>query len=252
MLFFIDNNGGNFYSVDITSGVIRWTFPLTSGTANTVYADSYDNYFYAINALNGKKIWATPGANGGDFVNTSVYYNGAIYSANGSGNFYCLNSATGNINWKSSIWPLGSPAVTNGIVYETEFDSAGENNFLYALDAATGQIKWQLGIYEIGGSPLVANGIVYIGDGEGYLNAVDTVSGKLLWRSGAGPWTYFAQLVGNELFYATAGGTIQAVDATTGNLIWSVVLALNPFDQAGAVVANGVIYVAIITEPSMP
>lgn len=92
-------------------------------------------------------------------------------------------------------------------------------------------------------SPLVANGLVYIGDGEGYLNAVDAVTGQLSWRSRAGPWSVFAQLVGNELFYATTGGTLQLVDAMAGNLNWSVVLALNPFDQAGAVIANGAIYV---------
>ncbi len=291
-MLFIGTNGSYFYSVDIASGVTRWTYPIFSGTASPIYNNGvvyisgspgsnqsnimyaldantgkqlwnfspgsgggypslsqdtiffggYDNNFYALRAANGQKIWSFAGANGNFFNTTAAYSNGAIYTQNGTGNFYSLNSSTGNMNWKLFIWPDGSPTVVNGIVYTSGMDSAGENAIFYALDAGTGEVKWKLNIYELGGTPLVANGLVYVGDGEGYLNAIDAVSGQPAWRTNAGPWTYFAELEGNDLYYTTVSGYLQKVDASSGNVVWSVLLASNPFVQPGAVFANGALY----------
>ena len=54
---------------------------------------------------------------------------------------------------------------------------------MYALSAANGALLWK---YTTGSiilsSPIVANGVVYIGSSDNNLYALDAVAGTLLWK----------------------------------------------------------------------
>lgn len=94
--------------------------------------------------------------------------------------------------------------------------------------------------------PVVANGIVYIGDDSGTLYAFDATTGSLLWsntivsnQDAYGIET--APTVANGLVYIGADN-LYILDGTTGNLIKTI-----PVPQAGDLssptIVNGVIYV---------
>jgi outer membrane protein assembly factor BamB len=62
----------------------------------------------------------------------------------------------------------GTPAVANGILY-----TSGEGSFLNALSASTGLLEWTTAQFATGQSstPVVADGVVYVGDATGHLAA---------------------------------------------------------------------------------
>lgn len=101
---------------------------------------------------------------------------------------------------------MGEPVEANGVIYVTT-----QNGYLYALRASDGSQLWRFhsdGAYA-GGSPTVANGVVYFGASNQCENAGPSAS----------PYLY-------------------AINATTGALIWRVV----GFAHSKLLVANGVIY----------
>ena len=72
-------------------------------------------------------------------------------------------------------------------------------------------------------SPAIANGLVYVGSGDGGLYAFDLATGARRWRYDAGSGVSSSPAVGGGLVYATARDeSIFAVDAVTGAQRWRV------------------------------
>jgi outer membrane protein assembly factor BamB len=84
---------------------------------------------------------------------------------------------------------------------------------------------------EISASPIVANGMVYVGDVTGMVSALDERSGVVRWQTHLpGPYIRMTPTFMNgELFVGTrpsgqgvGSPEFAALDATSGNVIWSV------------------------------
>src|SRR5207302_749965 len=91
-----------------------------------------------------------------------------------------------------------SPAVADGVVYV-----GTDSWYLYALDAVTGALKWS---YNAGGpiesSPVVAKGMVYMGDrNNGVIRALDASSGKPKWAYATGQPITASPAVANGVVY---------------------------------------------------
>jgi outer membrane protein assembly factor BamB len=72
-------------------------------------------------------------------------------------------------------------------------------------------------------SPAIANGVVYVGSGDGALYALDLATGARRWRYDAGSPVSSSPAVGGALVYAEArDGSIFAVDAASGARRWRV------------------------------
>ena len=113
-----------------------------------------------------------------------------------------MDAVSGDLRWryKAGGAVRSSPAVVDGVVY---FGSG--DGYLYAVDALEGTptptptnvyditptptpltIREEIWRYETGdsgrSSPVVVDGVVYVGSQDGYLYAVDADSGDLRWR----------------------------------------------------------------------
>ncbi|MCI4363012.1 MAG: PQQ-binding-like beta-propeller repeat protein [Thermoplasmata archaeon] len=169
---------------------------------------------------------------GGPVVANPAIVNGLIYEGSWDGYEYAFNATTGHVKWKANLgvdtngpYPLGitsSATVAKGVLYV-----GGGNSFLYALNASTGHTLWKVltgntskGYYNWG-SPLVANGFIYLG----ISSDVDAnVAGGLLQISLA---THARVHFFNTTANGTLGGTIwtspaynsvtKTVFVTTGN-----------------------------------
>ncbi len=105
--------------------------------------------------------------------------------------------------------------------------------------------------YKIIGSPVIANGIAYIGTIQGYVLAYSlTVPTTPLWTFSAQAPIYGSPTVANGLLYFgtvkntsedTTGNYLYALNASTGALIWKNYLTLGS-DWAPPTVYNGVVY----------
>jgi len=75
----------------------------------------------------------------------------------------------------------------------------------------------------IRGIPAVANGLLYIGSGDGNLYAIDQMTGKERWHFHAGSAIYSSVAVaGNRAWFTSRDGWLYAVDAGRGTLAWKL------------------------------
>jgi outer membrane protein assembly factor BamB len=257
---YIGSDDKNLYCLDAYSGAKIWSF--STGTAvrssvavigGRVYTGSDDGKFYCLNANTGSKIWE---ANGGGLVenvlmpqelqsrSSPIVVGDKLYAGSMDGKVYCLNIADGSQAWTyTTDGPIGgSPTYANGVIYIASTDT-----YLYALDASNGALKWKSiplnldagiaakSIYFCTGTPVVANGVVYIP--TGVTGAILEPAEKYRWlTNGVGPG-YTAPGGGDG-----GGLRISAFNANTGDSIWNQTIAGNSGGVWMPTYYNGQIY----------
>ncbi len=123
---------------------------------------------------------------------------GRLYVANNGGVLFAVNAATGRLAWKheSGRCVAASPAVTRDTVYlaflnKPPCNATGRrlDGEVVAFSAGFGKVRWRARIGPTESSPLVANGLVYVGDwrGEGYAVGARPRAGGRGGRPGRSP-----------------------------------------------------------------
>lgn len=167
----------------------QWSTPSVAEVDGVVQVitGQGDGWVRGFEALTGTKLWefdtnpkdSEYPRDRNDVISAPVIVDGRVYIANGQdpengdgvGHFYVIDaSKRGDITESGLVWHYGeirrsisSAAVSDGLVYIPDF--AG---FLHCLDAATGQPKWVHDTYaSVWGSPLLADGKIYLGDEDG-------------------------------------------------------------------------------------
>ena len=89
---------------------------------------------------------------------------------------------------------------------------------------------------------VVANGVVYVGSGDGNLYAIDAVTGTEKWRFKTGDIIFSSPAVSNGIVYIWSyDKNLYAIDAFTGKEKWRFATG-NSVDSS-PVVANGNVYI---------
>ncbi len=249
--------------VCLTSGVCRAQSMFRGDAAHTgVYAGRAPRQFHRIK-------WKFP--TGDRIVSSPVWNDGVIYFGGDDGNIYAVDAKTGRQLWKHTTGgPAPStPAVVDGTLYVVSYDGK-----LHALDARTGGVRWKFATggerrFEAKGlnglqprnqtiadpfdvflsSPVVAEGAVYFGSGDGNLYAVDVASGELRWKFQTGDVVHASPAYANGvLYFGSWDSYFYAVEAATGKEKWRFhggedpVLHNQVGFQSSPAVANGVVY----------
>lgn len=97
-------------------------------------------------------------------------------------------------------------------------------------------------------SPIVSDGRVFLGDGEGAMHAFDAATGRELWSNSAEPGAFFVDSAASHdgLVYASAiYRPLRTYDAATGRLGWSADRC--PSVRASPTGADDVLYLACFT-----
>ena len=214
--------------------------------------------------------WKFP--TGDRIISSPVMQNTVLYFGGDDGNIYAVDAETGRQVWKrQTAGPVPStPAVANGIVYAVSYDGK-----LYALTAETGAVRWKFATdgerrFEAKGlnglepknqtiadpfdvflsSPVVSEGSVYFGSGDGNLYAVDAISGDLKWKFKTGDVVHASPAYADGvLYFGSWDSYFYAVDAVAGKEKWRFHGGEDPVIhnqvgfQSSATVADGVVYV---------
>jgi eukaryotic-like serine/threonine-protein kinase len=147
--------------------------------------------------------------------------------------------------WVALEGDVANPLDINQTVYVIGdvFHDLHSISTLKALDANTGLQKWVVEFYNASTSPIVANGILYIGTYGGGLTAYDAATGTFRWNfsPGISHTAYSSPVVVNGVIYLGFNGNLYAVDATTGTQKWSFIGGFITYSCP--VVANGVVYI---------
>ena len=154
------------------------------------------------------------------------------FVANNSGRLFALDVRTGKVKWsyRGRRCTASSPAVANEIVYQAFMNRPpcnarggrrGLDGELVALNARTGKVRWRRSIGPSESSPLVANGLVYVGDWRGNVHAFRARTGRMRWTFRARDDVKGGVAVsGRRLYVGSYDGHVYALDASTGRLLW--------------------------------
>lgn len=204
---------GNVHAVSAASGARRWVAPMDCDDRSSVavdggavYGRGFGGTVFALDAATGERRWQQR-------VNATFDYgvpavaDGRVYvagrraeSATGglstAGDLYAFDAATGHLDWQvpTDSWVESSPAVAGGTVYVATRGSSIAMATLSAVDAAAGAVRWRTGINfrsagsalpvdGVRSSPTFADGVLYLGNPNGYLYAYRASTG-----AGAGPY----------------------------------------------------------------
>ncbi len=169
---------------------------------------------------------------------------GALYFGDDSGAFQALSTTTREVLWR---FATGGRIRSAAAVAAGTAVFASDDGFLYALDRETGEERWR---FDLGSaaierrlpdtgppydydyrhsSPIVENGVVYIGSADASLYAVDLVTGRRRWRFPTGASVRSTPRVfGGSVYFGSWDGHVYSIDAQTGEESWR-------FDTGGRV-----------------
>lgn len=162
--------------------------------------------------------------------------NGIVYFGNLGGNIFAVNATTGTEVWNftANYGVRSSVAVVNNKLY-----TGADDGNIYCLNANTGQQIWKTyagnvtntiltgGMANIRSSPIVSNGLVYVGSLDGNLYCLDANSGAIEWSCQTNGEILSTPTVDGNIVYVTSStqptdGTFLKLDADTGAVIWNI------------------------------
>ncbi len=156
-----------------------------------------------------------------------VFGGTSLYLLKNNAAFYQLNRESGEVLWKRKLGDLAasSPAIVDGIAYCTilVYKRGSKRGRVVALNPKKKQILWSKTLpSRTETSPLVRNGVLYIGSENGTVYALRAKDGKQLWTYSAGGAVKGGIAYANgKLFFGDYGGRVQAISIKNGKQIWS-------------------------------
>lgn len=198
------------YGLRSGSGELAWKLPLSgvstmaSATANgnqVFLAVCHDNPFacetVAVDARSGRQLWHSPFGNSDcspTYASGLVFVSGIEsvakpYEFGGFTVITALDATTGKAVWSyrtkapGPYTSIGSSerAVAGTYADGTYFQAITTDDQVVAFSAKTGKVKWSFKtIAPVKMSPVVRNGVMYVGDTSGVFYAVNANTGQLV------------------------------------------------------------------------
>jgi len=213
----------------------QWASPGMGeiGGVMQVFFPGGDGWLYGFEAQTGRKLWsfdlnpkdAVWPKNRNSIIATPVFHDGMVYIASGQdpengsgpGHMYCINpSKNGDITESGLVWhndkilrTVSTAAVFEDMVFIPDF--AG---FFHCLDSKTGKSLWTYdALAAVWGSPLVADGKVYLGDEDGDIVVLQAGRKmKELSEISMGSTVYSTPVAANGVLYIMTREALYAIE----------------------------------------
>src|SRR2546421_1237550 len=155
---------------------------------------------------------------------------GKLYFANAKGTLLAVDTKHVRTAWHFSTrrCTAATPAVNAHTVYMSFLNHppcnatrSGLDGEVVALNADTGKLRWRERRGPTESSPLVANGLVYVGDWTGKVYALSAATGRTVWSYQTGDKVKDGiALAGKHVYFGSYDSHVYALDARTGKLFW--------------------------------
>jgi len=172
----------------------------------------------------GGPVWASP-----------AVADGVAYVGTTGGVFNALATDDGRYLW---TFRAGRPIFGEALVVADAVYFVCDNGYLFKLRRSDGAELWR---YDLGDArverilahpqvfdwdwqaprPVLADGLLYVGSGDGSLHAVEATSGTRRWRFATdGKLRHGAAVAGAQVFVGSADGHVYALDRQDGRELW--------------------------------
>jgi len=214
---------------------VKWTFhaqgelissPAVDGT--TLYVGSTGGLLYAVDRETGAEKWKFDAKS--RIASSPAVAGAIVYFGAYDGNFYAVDAASGKLKWKFTTGgerrfaakhlhgtqpaaeTMPDPFdcyLSSPVVWNgAVYFGSGDGN-VYALDAGTGEVKWKFKTGDVvHASPAIADGVVFIGSWDSYFYALDAATGAEKWRFKTGEDAEIHNQVGIQSSAAVVDGVV--------------------------------------------
>ena len=257
---YFGSSDGNFYSLDLRSGYMNWTFrsggPINSvayADASRVYFGSSDGIIYALERESGELLWQFQAQ--GPVNSTIIPYKDMIVAAADADAVYFINTEGQLVfSLDNAVWSLNSFQIFNDILafapgssdnpYSLAVYDLEQQRYLWNLDDDLSRYYWY-SFPAVKGQQLYfsVTGLLDSGRWEHYFAAIGLYSGDLLWEQ-----TDFAYLDGeidpararrfllknvllldyaaplvwrNQVIFAMGDQLLRSYNRKRGNIMWT-------------------------------
>lgn len=231
------SQNGQFYALDAVDGTMLyevslkgpiWSSAALNSHSGTVYVGSLsedEDNFYALRAKDGFQVWSYR-AQYGVWSSPRITSDGkTVVFGDQDGCLHALDADNGNERWK--LETKGATVDSSVAISEdsrTIFVGTGKSGLL-AADLVTGQLKWSVEFPdEIVSSPLLHDGVLYFGVGNGEVVALSASDEKeILWRFRTGESVMASPALSSKgfLYIGSVDHTIYALNSKTGSVQWT-------------------------------
>jgi len=195
--------------------------------------------------------WQTKLGAGAIYASAAVR-DGVAYVGTTGGIFHAVNLKDGSLLW---TFPAGRPIYGEALATDEAIFFACDNGYLFKLERKTGKEVWR---YDMGDSrvarilphqsvfsfdyraprPVISDGVIFIGSGDGSFHAINASSGERVWRfessavdaGAAGSLPDFtgaekkirstALINGSHVIFGSLDQMVYALDRKTGKEVW--------------------------------
>ncbi len=171
-----------------------------------------DGAIAALERTTGRVAWRFE--TGGEILCTPAIADGLIVFGSGDGHVYAVNHS-GVLQWRTRLDAASTAAPKQNLTA----DQTQNNNQAAAYFGVHAMAQAGTPVY---GSPLIADGAIYIGDNAGYFHALDLQTGQPRWRFARATYAIEAApaLLGDLVLFGAWDGYVYAVNRSNGQLAW--------------------------------
>lgn len=213
----------NLYALDAGSGKFVWKYAAGGSVATTpVVADTVvafgatDSVIYAVEARSGRLVWTVP--TGGKIFSSPTVEFGHLFIGSDDHHLYAIHLGGGRQAWR---YQVDGAVRTRPLLHENMIIFACQMGMVYAL-GLNRDIRWRFRARRaILSSPVAGAGLLYIGSLDWNFYALDLRSGWAAWKYRTnGPIISTPAVWEGLVFFGSADGNVYALDAAEGRIVW--------------------------------
>jgi outer membrane protein assembly factor BamB/tRNA A-37 threonylcarbamoyl transferase component Bud32 len=222
-LVYVPSYDHNVYALEAGTGKFVWKYPAEGGIGTTPWASddllvfgSTDGKIHAVEPRTGRPVWATPTK--GKVYSSPVGEFRHVFVGSDDRNLYAIQQSGGRRAW---TFTADGRIRTRPLVTENLIFFADQQGITYAL-GLNREVRWRFRARRgFLASPVMQEGLLFIGSLDWHLYALDVRSGWAAWRHRTnGPVVSTAAVWENLVFFGSADGYFYALDASDGRLVW--------------------------------
>lgn len=213
----------NVYALNAETGKFQWKYPAEAGIASKPWVSegmvvfgSIDKVVYCVDVKTGRLLWTLPTK--GKIFSSPYGALGHIFIGSDDRHLYAVHQMSGR-----RAWTYGAdgeirarPLVTDSLII-----FACNMGLVYALTLDR-SIRWRFPTRRgILASPIVHEGLVFVGSLDGNFYAIDARSGWSAWKYRTnGAIVSTAAVWDNMVYFGSVDGYIYALDSGDGRVVW--------------------------------